>query len=335
MKINKQFIENLWTKISNFCLKTRIRIYFSILVISILIYIGFLVGNNWICEFEIIDSIFDGFLNSFPNLILDICFIGIVLSIFEYYKDKNEKIDRYKDEIDDFREWKSEEAKYRILGSIKRLSKLKVDSIDLSRCYMPNISLENIFLKKVILREIDFEGAQFNKIDLRQANLNQIYFNGAELYEVDFRQSYMNSDIKFINTTFKYFSSDSSRFQYFNTDTSFSNSRLLSVIFDKCNLSFIDFSGADLFKIKFYNTNNLAQAVFKNAILINVDFGDSNLFQVDFSGASLDNVDLSSAKNITYEQLNNVKYIKATNGEYKIPEEILNKLKRKNSMLLQ
>lgn len=104
------------------------------------------------------------------GMLLDIIFLGIIWAILEFRRSKKIEINRYKNEIDDFRKWKSEEAMYRIVGNIKRLNKLKFYDIDLSFCYLRNAELWNIRcsgnLSSANLRNAKLAGSDLRNISV-------------------------------------------------------------------------------------------------------------------------------------------------------------------------
>jgi hypothetical protein len=68
-------------------------------------------------------------------------------------------ISNYHEEIDDFRHWKSEESTYRILGDIKRLSKLGETKFDLNSCPLSGIHLKGLHMKNSDLNCVDLSNS--------------------------------------------------------------------------------------------------------------------------------------------------------------------------------
>ncbi len=60
------------------------------------------------------------------GMIFDIAVIGILLFWLKSNGATRQQIRTYKDEIDDFRLWESEEAAFRTVGNIKRLNRHKI-----------------------------------------------------------------------------------------------------------------------------------------------------------------------------------------------------------------
>ena len=126
------------------------------------------------------------------GMLFDILVLGILFSWLQSRGENRRLIQRYLDEIDDFRGWKSEEAMRRIRGNILRLNKEGVHKIPLHRCFLKGIDLEGVDLKETNLRQADLRGANLQNADLRGANLQKCrlmkaYFRGAILHRADLR----------------------------------------------------------------------------------------------------------------------------------------------------
>ncbi len=98
---------------------------------------------------------------------------------FQIYMEANKKRDlirHYHEEIEDFRDWKSEEATYRILGNVKRLSRLGETTFDLNRCNLSGIHVKGLTMKDSDLNCIDLSNShisdcEFRNVDFTGANL--------------------------------------------------------------------------------------------------------------------------------------------------------------------
>lgn len=134
----------------------------------------------------------------YHGLLFDILFFGIGFTIYETYRVKKERIQQLTDELNDFRYWKSEVAKYRILGILKRLKLLKVKSIDLSYCYFDDTFFgENEYSELKILDEFNMSHTQmrkcrFNFVSFKKTNLfgssfNDSFFQGADFSNANLR----------------------------------------------------------------------------------------------------------------------------------------------------
>ncbi|MDZ7648045.1 MAG: hypothetical protein U5K54_13185 [Cytophagales bacterium] len=97
----------------------------SVLVISLSL-------KYYIRDFE---SVWSQILIEAHGMIFDIAIIGILLFWLNQNGETRQRIRYYKDEIDDFRLWESDEAAFRTVGNIKRLNRHKIHEINLVNCY--------------------------------------------------------------------------------------------------------------------------------------------------------------------------------------------------------
>lgn len=109
------------------------------------------------------------------GMLFDILIIGTL--IFALHKlgekqfEKRLKIQRWLEEIDDFRGWDEKEATFRIVGNIRRLNKLKITRIDISSCYF----------EKADFIGADLTGANLIGANLSRANIWGVNLSGANL----------------------------------------------------------------------------------------------------------------------------------------------------------
>lgn len=135
------------------------------------------------------------------GMFFDLLVFGILLSLYEALREKRERVERLKEEIDDYREWKEPEAMHRIVGITKRLSKLKVQNLNLSRCFLPGANFEGLHLRSANLTSANLESANISSAilhnadlsgaNLRSANLNSIGLIAAQLCEANLSNSYL------------------------------------------------------------------------------------------------------------------------------------------------
>ncbi|MBZ9730779.1 pentapeptide repeat-containing protein [Salegentibacter sp. JZCK2] len=150
------------------------------------------------------------------GLIYDLFVFGIVLTIYEVNRERKrekeklvqevkEKIERYQEEINDFRFWHSEEAKFRISGLVKRLTNLGFKKVNLSHCYLQNA---NGVMSHEEMQEWNFSAANLNdtlwimndcsnaqfyltklfQSSFRNVNLTNCKFDSAILFDTQFRK---------------------------------------------------------------------------------------------------------------------------------------------------
>lgn len=120
------------------------------------------------------------------GMLFDLLIIGILLVWLNKNGEKQLRIKRYMEEIDDYRHWKSEEATYKIIGNIKRLNKDKISLVELYNAYLKNANLNYVDLtgsnmNYVVLEDSTLINALLNRVRLNQANLKNAKLNKAEL----------------------------------------------------------------------------------------------------------------------------------------------------------
>jgi uncharacterized protein YjbI with pentapeptide repeats len=134
------------------------------------------------------------------GLLFDILFFGLLIAFYSHRKDKEEEksrererraslIQRYQEEIDDFRYWSEREAAFRIVGNIRRLNKLGVTSINLSNCSLRGMLLEGLRLAGARMEYIDLSHARILEVDLRGADLQGANLSHCFIADVDLNQA--------------------------------------------------------------------------------------------------------------------------------------------------
>jgi len=135
----------------------------------------------------------EGLLVETFGMLLDVLVIGIIILWLSEIRDKRYRreleIERYKDEIDDYRGWDEKEATFRIVGNIRRLNRKGITEIDLSFCYLKEARLSKANLKKANLM-----GAKLQEADLQRANLQMAFLwtaklQGAWLWETNLERA--------------------------------------------------------------------------------------------------------------------------------------------------
>ncbi len=98
---------------------------------------------------------------------------------------KELRIRRYREEIEDYLGWQSEEATYRIVGLIKRLNQEGVTDINLEGAKLEGANLEGANLERAKLWRAKLEGANLKGANLEGAKLWEAKLEGANLKGVD------------------------------------------------------------------------------------------------------------------------------------------------------
>lgn len=191
-------------------------------------------------------------LSELHGMIFDLLVIGILIVWLNAMGQKRQLIRSYKDEIDDFRIWESEEAAYRTVGNIKRLNRYKIYDIDLVSCFLSRTNLSHVILKGANLNnvnasnsnliEVDLEGARLNRTNFENSNLNQINLTGAYASGTNFKDAYM---IK------------ANLYKAFLIKADFKNAFLMEANLSGANLTGTNLDNANLYKADLTNTVGL------------------------------------------------------------------------------
>ncbi|MBL7871614.1 MAG: pentapeptide repeat-containing protein [Cyclobacteriaceae bacterium] len=197
---------------------------------------------------------FKYYLNDFENfwpqilaeahgMIFDIAIIGILLVWLNQNGETRQRIRFYRDEIDDFRLWESDEAAFRTVGNIKRLNRNKIHDINLVNCYLSRTNLNYVNLagsnmnsanfSNSSLIETNLENTRLNQTNFENSNLNQAFLKGAYASGANFKDAFL---IK-------------SQFQgAFLIKTNFKNAFLMEANLSGSYLMGADFENASLYK---------------------------------------------------------------------------------------
>jgi len=182
------FIKKYWEKITTKITTNKVLSAFIVLVIAAVI-----VGSISISSYS--DSTFlEGILIETHGMLFDILIIGVFILWLNRLGERRIEVQRYKDEIDDFRHWESDEAKYRIVGNIKRLNRLNISAINLISCYLYEAILPRLNLQGAKLQFANLEGAELKGANLEGANfwrtkLQNAYLWNAKLQSANLREA--------------------------------------------------------------------------------------------------------------------------------------------------
>lgn len=183
------------------------------------------------------------------GMLFDIAVIGILIYWLNENGQKNRRIRTYKDEIDDFRLWESEEAAFRTVGNIKRLNRHCIFDIDLVNCHLAKTNLSYINLTAANLNSANVTNSNLVQCNLENTRMNQTNFEGANLNQAKLRKSYASG-------------------------ANFNNTFLMKA----------DLSGAFLIKASFVNAF-LTEANLRGAFMMGVDFKNATLYKADLREA--------------------------------------------------
>jgi len=145
----------------------------------------------------------------------------VAISIFQIITEAKrvpDLIAHYHEEIDDFRDWKSDEAKFRILANIKRLSNLGEEKFDLNRCDLEGIDLKGLKIKNSDLNCINLSNAYISDCVFENVNFTGALLARATIVNSSFINCKVDSanyfDVILLNVDFK--GSDLSHFDQTN-----------------------------------------------------------------------------------------------------------------------
>jgi len=118
------------------------------------------------------------------GMLFDILVIGVFILALNKLAEKRIENQRYLDEIDDFRGWKSEEAAFRIAGNIKRLNRNRYKGkLNLVTCYLPSVDLYGADLRGANLTRARLDGTDLIHANLKEAILINADLSGTKLME--------------------------------------------------------------------------------------------------------------------------------------------------------
>ena len=225
----------------------------------IILVIGFSL-KYYINEF---DSFWPQILAEAHGMIFDIAVIGILLFWLNQNGEVRQRIRTYKDEIDDFRLWESEEAAFRTVGNLKRLNRHKIHEINLVNCYLARTNLNYVNLKGSNLNSANISNSSLIETNLENTRLNQTNLENSNLNSVNLKSAYASG-------------------------ANFKDAFLIKA----------QFEGAFLIKTSFKNAF-LMESNLQNSYLMGADFENASLYKADLRGAKGLSVEqLSKAKTL-------------------------------------
>ena len=183
------------------------------------------------------------------GMIFDIAVIGILIFWLNKNGETRQRIRTYKDEIDDFRLWESEEAAFRTVGNIKRLNRHKIHEMNLVNCYLPRTNLNYANLTGSNLNSANISQSSLIESNLENARLNQTNFENSNLNQANLKSAYASG-------------------------ANFKDAFLIKAHFEN----------AFLIKANFCNAF-LMEANLKNCYLMGADFENASLYKADLRGA--------------------------------------------------
>ena len=195
------------------------------------------------------DSFIPQILAEAHGMIFDIAVIGILIFWLNQNGEVRQRIRTYRDEIDDFRLWESEEAAFRTVGNIKRLNRHRIYEINLVNCFLARTNLNYVNLKGSNLNSANISQSSLIEANMENTRLNQTNFENSNLNQINLKGGYASG-------------------------ANFKDAFLIKAQFD----------GAFLIKANFNNAY-LMEANLCNCYLMGADFENASLYKADLRGS--------------------------------------------------
>jgi len=210
------------------------------------------------------------------GMIFDITIIGILLFWLNQSGEIRQRIRFYRDEIDDFRLWESDEAAFRTVGNIKRLNRHKIQEINLVNCFLARTNLNYVNLKGSNLNSANFSSSSLIETNLENTRLNQTNFENSNLNQAMLKGAYASGanfkDAFLIKAQFE---------NAFLIKTNFKNAFLMEANLSGSYLMGADFENASLYKADLRGAKGLTlEQLTKAKTLYLAKFDDEILEQV-------------------------------------------------------
>ncbi|MBS1488623.1 MAG: pentapeptide repeat-containing protein [Bacteroidetes bacterium] len=226
--------------------------------------------------FEDFHGFFGQIMSQAHGMIFDIAVIGILIFWLNQNGEVRQRIRTYKDEIDDFRLWESEEAAFRTVGNIKRLNRHKIHEINLVNCHLVRTNLSHVNLHSSNLNSANVSNSSLIEINLENTRLNQTNFENSNLNQANLKGAYASganfNDAFLIKANFE---------NTFLIKANFRNAYLMEANLQNCYLMGADFENASLYKADLRGAKGLTvEQLAKAKTLYLAKFDDSLLQEV-------------------------------------------------------
>lgn len=254
--------KGIWEQFKNKCDEVVERpLLTSLLVlVAITLVVGGFSLQYYLHDFE---TFWPQILAEAHGMVFDIAIIGILLFWLNQNGETRQRIRTYKDEIDDFRLWESDEAAFRTVGNIKRLNRHGIHEINLVNCYLMKTNLNYVNLRGSNMNSANLSNSSIIESNLENTRLNQTNFENSNLNQANLKGAYANG-------------------------SNFNDAFLIKT----------QFEGAFLIKASFRNAF-LMEANLQNSYLMGADLENASLYKADLRGAKGLTLDqLSKAKTL-------------------------------------
>lgn len=222
------------------------------------------------------DSFWAQILAEAHGMIFDIAVIGILIFWLNQNGQTRQRIRFYKDEIDDFRLWESEEAAFRTVGNIKRLNRHNIFEINLVNCFLTKTNLNYVNLKGSNMNSANISQSSMIEANLENTRLNQTNFENSNLNQANLKGAYASGanfkDAFLIKTQFE---------NAFLIKANFNNAYLMEANLSNSYLMGADLENASLYKADLRGAKGLTiEQLAKAKTLYLAKFDDELLDQV-------------------------------------------------------
>jgi uncharacterized protein YjbI with pentapeptide repeats len=213
------------------------------------------------------------------GMIFDIAVIGILIFWLNQNGEIRQRIRTYRDEIDDFRLWESEEAAFRTVGNIKRLNRHRIYEINLVNSFLARTNLNYVNLRGSNLNSANISQSSLIEANLENTRLNQTNLENSNLNQINLKSSYASGanfkDAFLIKAQFD---------NAFLIKANFNNAYLMEASLQNCYLMGADFENASLYKADLRGAKGLTvEQLSKAKTLYLAKFDDEILEQIKTS----------------------------------------------------
>ena len=186
----KKTLQQSYVKFKNQSLiSSEVRISLLILIIA---FLAINLTTFLFTEYYSQRSFLESLLSNLNTMVFDIAIILCLTTWLINKSERRKEIQRYEDEIDDLRNWKSDEASHRIRGIIFRLNKLGVTKIDLYQCFLEGANLNDADLSGANLLGAECSNASLSEANLSRVILTQAILKGAKFYGTNLRDALLS-----------------------------------------------------------------------------------------------------------------------------------------------
>jgi uncharacterized protein YjbI with pentapeptide repeats len=251
---NKEFKEKIDTKVKEITEKPILTSVIVLVILAILV-----LGLSLPYYLENFRDFFKEVLAEAHGMLFDIAIIGILIYWLRENGEKQLRIKMYNDEIDDFRQWESEEASFRTVGNIKRLNRHKITEINLVNCHLTKTNLNHVDLSGSNLNSANFSNANAIECNFSKTRANQTNFENAKMNQANFEGAFASGanfkDAFLIKANFK---------NAFLIKSDFSNAYLMEADLSNCHLTGASFDEASLYKANLKGAEGITFDQLKN-----------------------------------------------------------------------